>query len=162
MAMEQTNQNSMMGGAAIEAAAGRLLLCGTEYRLPDAIQWEKPPQFPDNTFENAALAGSTTEPGTYLILVRWYPGYMSAPHTYATDRICVVISGTWWINCGEAFEPNNCIPVPAGSFVRRTARTPHYDGVIAGAKEPAVVAICGLASIDMRLVDPSLPILRKI
>jgi hypothetical protein len=162
MAMEQSKQNSTMGGAAIEAAAGRLLLCGTEYRLPDAIQWEKPPKFPDNTFENAALAGSTTEPGTYLILVRWYPGYMSAPHTYATDRICVVVSGTWWINCGEAFDPNNCIPVPAGSFVRRSARTPHYDGVLAGAKEPAVVAICGLAPIDMRLVDPSLPILRKI
>ena len=160
--MEQNNQIPMMGRAAIDAAAGRLLLCGTEYKLPDAIQWEKPPPFPDDTFENAVLAGSTTEPGTYLILVRWYPGYMSAPHTYATDRICVVVSGKWWINCGEAFDPNNCIPVPAGSFVRRTARTPHYDGVIAGAKEPAVVAICGLAPIDMRLVDPSQPILRKI
>jgi hypothetical protein len=49
-----------------------------------------------------------------------------------------------------------------GSFVRRAARTPHYDGVIVGAKEPAVVAICGLAPIDMRLVDPSQPILKNI
>jgi hypothetical protein len=162
MAMEQGDQNPIMDHTAIEAAAGQLLLCGTEYRLPDGIQWEKPSQFPDNTFENAVLAGSTTEPGTYLTLVRWYPGYMSAPHTYATDRICVVVSGTWWINCGEAFDPVNCIPVPAGGFVRRAARTPHYDGVQAGAKEPVVVAICGLAPIDMRLVDSSQPILRKI
>ena len=160
--MEQNNQDTVMGRAAIGVAAERLLLCGTEYLISDAIQWEKPPQFPADTFENAVLAGSMTESGTYLTLVRWYPGYMSAPHTYATDRICVVVSGTWWINCGESFDPNNCIPVGAGSFVRRVARTPHYDGVIAGAKEPAIVAICGLAPIDMRLVDPLQPVLRKI
>jgi hypothetical protein len=24
--------------------------------------------------------------GPCLVLMKWYPGYMSAPHTYATDR----------------------------------------------------------------------------
>ena len=49
-------------------------------------------------------------------LVRWHPGYMSAPHTYVTDRLCFVISGTWWVNSGEAFEPENTVPVPSGGF----------------------------------------------
>ena len=44
---------------------------------------------------------------------------MSAPHTYVTDRLCFVISGTWWVNSGENFEPENTVPVPAGGFVRR-------------------------------------------
>ena len=54
---------------------------------------------------------------------------MSAPHTYVTDRLCFVISGIWWVNSGENFEPEATVPVPAGGFVRRVAHTPHYDGV---------------------------------
>ncbi len=39
-------------------------------------------------------------------------------------------------------------------IVRRAARTPHYDGVAIHGKAPAIVAICGLAPIDIQLVDP--------
>ena len=55
---------------------------------------------------------------------------MSAPHWYETDRLCVVLSGTWHVASGEDFVPEKTVPVPAGSFVRRVAKTPHYDGVI--------------------------------
>ena len=48
--------------------------------------------------------GSTDKPGPYVVLVRWYPGFMSAPHTYVTDRLCFVISGTWWVNSGAEFR----------------------------------------------------------
>jgi hypothetical protein len=89
--------------------------------------------------------------------MKWYPGYMSAPHTYATDRLCLVLSGTWWVNSGADFDPNATVPVPAGGFVRRVAHTPHYDGVKEGAKEPGVIGIFGLAPVDLKLVDPSKP-----
>jgi hypothetical protein len=46
-----------------------------------------------------------------------------ASPTYATDRICVVVSGIWWVNCGPEFDPENSVPMPAGGFVRRAART---------------------------------------
>jgi hypothetical protein len=65
---------------------------------------------------------------------KWYPGYMSAPHSYATDRLCLVLSGTWWVNSGTDFDPNTTVPGPAGCFVRRVAHTPHYDGVKKGAR----------------------------
>jgi hypothetical protein len=55
--------------------------------------------------------------------MKWCPGYMSAPHTYATDRLSRVLSGTWWVNSGADFDPDNTVPVPAGGFVRRIART---------------------------------------
>jgi hypothetical protein len=102
------------------------------------------------------------KPGPYAILVRWHPGYMSAPHTYVTDRLCFVISGTWWVNSGEAFEPENTVPAPSGSFVRRVAHTPHYDGVKKGGKEPAVIGIIGVAPIELKLVDPSKPPVREV
>jgi hypothetical protein len=44
--------------------------------------------------------------------------------------------GTWWVNSGADFDPDNCVPTSPGSFVLRVARTPHYDGVIAGGSEP--------------------------
>jgi hypothetical protein len=57
---------------------------------------------------------------SHLVLMKWFPGWMSAPHTYVTDRLCVVIY--------------------PGGFVRRVAGTPHYHGALAGAPEPAVIA----------------------
>ena len=28
------------------------------------------------------------KPGPHVVLIKWHPGYMSAPHTYVTDRLC--------------------------------------------------------------------------
>ena len=55
-----------------------------------------------------------------------------ADHTAASSRKlrqrCLrrifVLSGTWWVNSGDDFDPKNAVPVPAGGFVKRTARTP--------------------------------------
>ncbi len=94
------------------------------------------------------MFGATKEPGPYVVLVKWHPGYMSAPHTYVTDRLCFVISGIWWVNSGENFEPEATVPAPAGGFVRRVAHTPLYDGVKKGGKEPAVIGIFGQAPIE--------------
>jgi hypothetical protein len=66
---------------------------------------------------------------------------MSVSHTYVADRLWVVISGTWWVNLGEYFEPEATVPVPASGFVRCVAQAPHYDGVKKGGREPAVIGI---------------------
>ena len=48
--------------------------------LPDDIPW-KVPHLPDGAPEQsvaeAILAGSEDETGMYLVLMKWYPGYMS-------------------------------------------------------------------------------------
>jgi hypothetical protein len=135
----------------------------TQVTLPDQFQW-KPglPGAPSRSVETAPVFGATDKPGPYVVLVKWHPGYMSAPHTYVTDRLCFVLSGTWWVNSGETFEPNATVPVPAGGFVRRVARTPHYDGVKKGEAVPVVIGIFGQAPIDFKLVDPSKPPWRAV
>jgi hypothetical protein len=143
--------------------AGSINPSETQVTLPDAIKWSGWIKgFPPHSGEMATLYGGLDNSGPYLVLMKWYPGYMSAPHTYATDRLSLVLSGTWWVNSGADFDPKNTVPVPAGGFVRRVARTPHYDGVKPDAKEPAVIALFGIAPVQFELVDPSKPAWRQV
>jgi hypothetical protein len=145
------------------ALAGRINPSDTQVTLPGAIKWSSWINgFPPHSGEMATLSGGLDMPGPYLVLMKWHPGYMSAPHTYATDRLSLVLSGTWWVNSGADFDPDNAVPVPAGGFVRRIARTPHYDGVMTDANEPAVIALFGIAPVQLELVDPGKPGWRKL
>lgn len=134
----------------------------TIVKPPAELSWGKIRDFPDKSFEAAPLWSKTSEPGLYYYLVKWHPGYMSAPHWYEKDRYCVVVSGTWWVASGDKFDPETTVPAPAGSFIRRVARTPHYDGVRTDGKEPAVIAICGMGPIMFHNTEPGTPGWRKL
>jgi hypothetical protein len=134
----------------------------TIVKLPEQLTWTRSPGSPEKSVENVPLWGDSSQAGLYYNLTKWYPGYMSAPHWYEEDRYCVVVSGTWWVTSGDKFDPEDTIPAPAGTFVHRVARTPHYDGVKRDGAEPAVIAICGLGPITLHPVEPNLPRVRKV
>lgn len=127
----------------------------------DKIKFESWGNLPPHSGEVAKLYGDFDKPGPYLVMMKWNPGWFSAPHTYATDRIQVVVFGTWWVNSGNKFAPQDATPVGPGGYVKRTARTPHYDGVPRGQAAAAVIAIFGIGPVDMRLVDPTKPSWRQ-
>jgi hypothetical protein len=129
--------------------------------LPKDISWRVPAQAPPDSVAEAVLAGGEDQDGAYLVLMKWYPGWMSAPHTYVTDRLCVVLSGVWYCNSGPDFDPAHAVPVSPGGFVRRVAETPHYDGARPDATEPAVIAVSGIGPVGQKWVDPSQPVLRR-
>src|ERR1700739_680145 len=130
---------SLLGAVPLGLSARRaeaITPAETQVTLPDQIKWAAWSAGPPHSAEMATLFGGVENPGEYVVLMKWYPSFMSAPHSYATDRLCLVLSGTWWVNSGTDFDPNGTVPVPAGGFVRRVAHTPHYDGVRQGAPEP--------------------------
>jgi hypothetical protein len=75
----------------------------TQVTLPDQIKWAAWTGGLPRSAEMATLLGGLDKPGEYVALMKWYPGFMSA---YATDRLCLVLSGTWWVNSGTDFDQN--------------------------------------------------------
>lgn len=128
----------------------------------DKVPFQAWGNLPPHSGEMATLYGDLNNPGPYLVMMKWNPGWFSAPHSYATDRICVVVFGTWWVNSGSDFSPRDAVPVGPGGYVRRTAHTPHYDGVLPDGHDPAVIAIFGLGPVNMELVDPRQPSWRQV
>jgi hypothetical protein len=97
------------------------------------IPWKVPDAAPPESGAEAVLAGGEEQDGAYLVLMKWYPGWMSAPHTYVTDRLCVVISGVWWCNSGPDFDPpkpsrsipgGSCAGWPGRRITTARGRTP--------------------------------------
>jgi hypothetical protein len=152
-----------LGASSNLAQASKIDPSQTAITLPDQIKWNNwRDQMPPHAMEMATLYGGLDKPGPYLVLVKWYPGFMSAPHTYVSDRLSYVVSGTWWVNSGPDFDPDNTVPVPAGGFVHRIAHTPHYDGVKKDGSEPAVIAIYGVAPVNIQLTEPDKPAWRRV
>ncbi len=145
------------------AAAANPINPRETFVLPaDRIVFQGWGNLPPDSGEMAKLYGDFDKPGPYLVMMKWHPGWFSAPHNYATDRIQVVVSGTWWVNSGADFAPQDAVPVTAGGFVRRAACTWHYDGVPRSGREPAVIAVFGVGPVDIRLADPTKPSWRHV
>jgi hypothetical protein len=153
---------SMLSAIAPEMANASPIDPHETFVLPrEQIEYHPWSTAPPHSGEMATLYGDINKPGLYLVMMKWNPGWFSAPHTYATDRIQVVVSGTWYVNSGPDFAPQEAVPVHAGGFVKRAARTPHYDGVPGHVKEPVVIAVFGMGPVDMQLSDPSKPGYRR-
>ncbi len=76
------------------ARAGQIDPAETAITPSDAIKWSAWSGGPPHSGEVATLYGGLDMPGPYLVLMKWNPGYMSAPHSYATDRLSLVLTGT--------------------------------------------------------------------
>jgi hypothetical protein len=105
------------------ASAGKIDPSETVVTPADAIKWTSWSGLPPHSGGMAPLYGSLDQPGPYLLLMKWEPRLSSAPHSYATDRLSLVLSGTWWVNSGDDFDPDNTVPVSASGFVRRRTMT---------------------------------------
>jgi len=109
-----------------------------DFKTPADIKWVRNAS---GTNESAVLFGDPAKPGPYVVRLKWLPGNMSRPHFHPNDRFFVVLSGTWWVGTGEKFDPENTVPVPAGSYVVHYGGKVHFDGA---KDEEAVIQVWGM------------------
>ena len=109
-----------------------------DFVVPSEIKWVRNAA---GTNESAVLFGDPSKPGPYVVRLKWLPGNMSRPHFHPHDRFFVVLAGTWWMGTGEKFDPENTVPVPAGSYVIHYAGKVHYDGA---KNEETIIQVWGM------------------
>jgi quercetin dioxygenase-like cupin family protein len=137
------------------------------YQLPDQVKWSAPSSA---GAQNALLVGDPAKPGFYIYLNTWLKGdHFSRPHFHPNDRFITVLGGTWWVGSGTAFDPDNSVALPAGTFVTHFGKQVHWDGakgenavlLIAGngpgTNTPATQTPGRLAGIDPAAVIYTLP-----
>ena len=109
-----------------------------DWKTPAEIKWVRNAA---GTNESAVLFGEPSQPGPYVVRLKWLPGNMSRPHFHPNDRFFVVLSGTWWMGTGETFDPESTVPAPAGSYVVHYANKVHYDGA---KNEETIIQVWGM------------------
>jgi quercetin dioxygenase-like cupin family protein len=111
---------------AMPGDAAELNPAALAYKLPDQIKWN-PPSAAGS--QNSVLVGDPSKPGLYVVLNKWLKGdHFSRPHFHPNDRFITVLSGTWWMGSGATFDPDNSVPLPAGTFVTHFGKQVHWDG----------------------------------
>jgi quercetin dioxygenase-like cupin family protein len=105
----------------------------------DKLEWKDYPGLPGVKF--VVLAGNPSQPGLYVIRVKFAPHTMSRPHWHPETRYVVVLKGTWWAGEGDRLDPDSTTPLPTGAFAIHGPRQVHYDGA---KDEEAIVQITGI------------------
>jgi hypothetical protein len=85
-----------------------------DFRTPAEIRWVRNPA---GTNEQAILYGDPSKPGPYVVRLKWLAG-QHEPASFPSERplfrgdLGYLVGGH-----GDKFDPENTVPVPAGSYV---------------------------------------------
>jgi len=125
----------------VTAHAATLNPEAVEFKVPQDIHWVRNAE---GTNEQALLFGDPSKPGPYVVRIKWLPGNFSRPHFHNSDRFFVVISGTWWVGTSDNLNPDNTVPMPAGSYVIHKAGQIHFDGA---KDEETIIQVTGYGPV---------------
>lgn len=123
---------------------------GTEFPLPPGMHWVPNPMIPPGG-QLAVLVGALPAKGPYAARIGFSANLQVPPHTHPEDRIYTVLSGTWFIGLGAAFDANRLERYPTGAVYLLPADTPHFHWAREGA---AVVQINGVGPSATVYVNP--------
>jgi quercetin dioxygenase-like cupin family protein len=112
---------------------------------PEAIQWI--PVF--EGVEIAVVSGDLNEAGSpYVIRAKHRDGVQVPPHWHSFDEHISVISGTWVMGLGGAYDLSAAQEFPAGSFLVVPKNVPHF----ALCKGETIVQGHGIRPLDTAFV----------
>ena len=87
------------------------------------LHWTR---LPGTLLEAATLAGSRSQPGLYIQLVRWPPHTNLKAHSHPDDRYAVVLRGTFYHGFGDGFDEANLEKRPSGTFFTEPKGVRHF------------------------------------
>lgn len=118
---------------------------------PDSIHWVPAPPVVNPGAQFAVLEGDpTASSGDYTIRLKMPDGFRINPHWHPLRENVTVISGTFKLGMGDAFDADKMVALPAGTFGYLDPEMHHY----ALACGPTVVQVHGQAPFQFNYVNP--------
>jgi hypothetical protein len=118
---------------------------------PDTVPWGPPPPFIAAGAQLAVLEGDpSATSGDYTVRLKMPDGYRIAPHWHPLRENVTVISGTFKVGMGDAFDKTKMAAFPAGSFAYLDPDMHHY----AMAAGDVVVQVHGKSPLQFNYVNP--------
>lgn len=93
---------------------------------PGAIEWQAGPASMEPGAEAAVIEGDPSQPGFFNLRLRMPDGFRIAPHTHPQPERVTVISGTFLLGEGDAFDETNTHALDAGSYFLMPPGMTHF------------------------------------
>ena len=118
---------------------------------PDGMKWgPAPPVFAAGA-QMAVLQGDPSSEGPYTVRLKMPDGYKIMPHWHPTTENVTVISGTFHLGTGDAFDESKGSEMPTGSFGFIGPHMHHY----AWDTGETIVQVHGMGPFKLVYVNPA-------
>ena len=135
----------------LAAAASAQAPAKTHVADQPEFKWGPAPAVFPAGAQMAVLQGDPGGTAPFTVRLRFPDGYKIAPHTHPTDENVTVISGSFRVGMGKAFDAEGMMTLNAGGFVTAPANGAHY----AAAHGVTVVQVHALGPFAMTYVNPA-------
>lgn len=115
------------------------------------LKWGPAPPAFNAGAQLAVIDGDPSQPGPFVIRVKFPAGFKVMPHWHPTDENVTVVSGTLVAGMGEKWDDGAMKTFTAGGFARMPKKTPHY----VQAKEETIVQVHGTGPFMLTYVNPN-------
>ncbi len=103
--------------------------------------------------QTVVLDGDPTKPGLYTIRLQVPPNTKIEAHSHRDNRAAVVLSGTWFIGYGHAFDAKGLKKLAPGGFYTEPAGVDHFALT---KDESVIVQITGFGPTSTKYRDERL------
>jgi quercetin dioxygenase-like cupin family protein len=118
---------------------------------PDDVKWGDAPNSLPAGAKAATIEGNPKEAGLFTMRLKLPAGYKVPSHWHPADEHVTVISGTFNMGLGDAFDESKAKKLPAGSFAVMPTKTNHFAFVT----EETVIQLHGMGPWGINYVNPA-------
>jgi hypothetical protein len=119
--------------------------------MPNDLGWKDGPASLPKGIQFVVLEGDPTKPGPFTMRLKVPANYKVPPHWHPAIEHVTVVSGTFYMGLGDAFDEAKATPFPAGGFIVMQIGTRHF----AYTREEATIQLHGIGPWGINYVNPA-------
>lgn len=115
------------------------------------MKWGPAPPFLNKGAQFTVLSGDPGKAGPFVVRIKMPAGFKIAPHWHPTDEHVTVVSGTFSLGMGDAFDAKATQPLAPGGYALLPAEMRHF----AWTKNGATIQVHGTGPFVVNYVNPA-------